>query len=324
MSSKFVKVITNQSIKYSLYSNKTAIIGDITKSKYPFAVSQCSDVSNKEVIITDIVYDGDDEYVVESLYLQAFYGCNISKLELPNTVKRIGYSAVDINHISSNIILPESLEYIGDWAFSSNYMESWDIPANVRYIGQGVFAHNKNLASISVNDSNQFFTVIDGVLYDYNKKKLIQSPTTVDSVKIPATVTEICAGAFSYSNLTEITFPASVEKIHHDLFAFSNQLKRVIVLGNIKPVERISYFQNVTLEEFQYFGILPITMNIFAKKPEIITVCIGYKSNSLATYNNLNISEYCQAYPMALGNSCIMQSPRFYSSLSYLFLIFLQ
>lgn len=55
------------------------------------------------------------------------------------------------------IVLPQSLKTIGEWAFYHNYyLEKIDIPAGVTEIGSGAFAGCSNLSSITFQGSDTF------------------------------------------------------------------------------------------------------------------------------------------------------------------------
>lgn len=63
---------------------------------------------------------------LESIGANAFYGCSgLTKLNLPKTVKSIGnYAYYGCNNIAGDFEIPESCEYIGNWAFGHKYESS--------------------------------------------------------------------------------------------------------------------------------------------------------------------------------------------------------
>jgi hypothetical protein len=112
----------------------------------------------------------------------------------------------------SSIELPASLESIGKGAFfSCNKLTEINIPANVKEIGEVAFALCDNLEAINVAEENEYFTSIDGVLYDKDLTTLIQIPDAKKgTVQIPETVVEICDFAAMTFSLKDLYVPWSV------------------------------------------------------------------------------------------------------------------
>ena len=87
----------------------------------------------------------------------------------------------------------------------------------------GVFLSCKNLSSINVVSDNNYFSSIDGVLFNKNQTAIVQYPEgkNGNSYVIPSSVTAIGTGAFKYAqSLTNIVIPSSVTAI--GLSAFDN------------------------------------------------------------------------------------------------------
>lgn len=78
----------------------------------------------------------------DSIPAYSFYDSSIRKLVLPKTLKRIGdgvfYECYDLKEI----VWPDSLEYIGAFAFAGNKVEPMVIPSTVSYIGDQALADN--------------------------------------------------------------------------------------------------------------------------------------------------------------------------------------
>jgi hypothetical protein len=72
---------------------------------------------------------------------ESFIGCKVKEIIFNNVIKRIEYSAfqscVDLN---VNLILPNSLQHIGDYAFqSARHLTTLNIPNTVTDIGECAF-----------------------------------------------------------------------------------------------------------------------------------------------------------------------------------------
>lgn len=123
------------------------------------------------------------------------------------------------NDITS-LTIPESVTYIGDYAFAKNRISEVNIPASVEYIGKDAFggywayhygSDNEDYywvnypETYNVSSANQYYSSYKGILYDKNQTKLIDCPNAYSGdIYLPSTLKEIPSGAFSgsgYHNL---------------------------------------------------------------------------------------------------------------------------
>ena len=118
-------------------------------------------------------------------------------LSLPSTLKSIGVAAFqDCSKLRGELILPEGLEYIGDFAFSKchNFENTIiKIPASLTKIGEDYDLNGSNVGigshlfynfganvrkfeAFEVEEGNNNFVAIDGVLYTKDLKRLVCYP----------------------------------------------------------------------------------------------------------------------------------------------------
>lgn len=147
----------------------------------------------------------------------AFYQTlNTRKIILPETVKVIENGAFT-QCFSEEIVLPDKLESIGDYAFMfCQALTEIQIPETVDYIGINPFVNCFNLASIMVSDKNPNYEIRDKFLIDNKNEKLISyiPDIEVDEEKcsIPDGIKIIGTCALDTSpSIVEI--PSSVVKI---------------------------------------------------------------------------------------------------------------
>ena len=196
-------------------------------------------------------------YGSEIIDYEAFAGChNLKSVILPDGLTNIGLRAFSGTAISS-ITIPDSVEYIGKWAFTQcKELTSVTIPESVTCIDHEAFSDCTNLKDISIEgvvqdiygdafNGTAFYedesNWENGVLYigrnlikvkdDYSGELIIKDGTGcigyssvsgckgVTSVIIPEGVKYINIYAFYGTPINDITIPDSVVKIDHGAFA---------------------------------------------------------------------------------------------------------
>ena len=168
---------------------------------------------------------------------------NLSYVELPESLVKIGtkafYNCINL----SSIILPDFLNVIKSEAFyGCRTLESIVISVGVQEIGSGVFSRCENLKEITVNEENTNYKSIDGVLYSNNISELVLYPMEKKEEKfsVPESVKQIHMEAFyGQKHLKEITIGQNVWNIGKNAFSFSKMLENIVVEAGNK------WFQSV-------------------------------------------------------------------------------
>ncbi|MBO4572739.1 MAG: leucine-rich repeat protein [Clostridia bacterium] len=144
----------------------------------------------------------------------AFKGLGASALALPERTKSLGTYSFDGAAITT-LSLNEGLTSIGDYAFNAcEHLEAVAIPSTVTTMGTAssfmVFAGCTALNTMTVAEGNTAFTASSNVLYSLsngNATKILFATHEVDSLTIPASVTNVSAGAFKgNTSLTSLVF----------------------------------------------------------------------------------------------------------------------
>jgi len=169
-----------------------------------------------------------DGVTVRAIGDGAFWDCSkMTNISLPNTLKTIGKEAFRRCSQLTAIDFPASLTTIGEGAFRecANLIKI-TIPASVTQIGDQAFYDCRFLNSVSVNENNNTYSSVDGVLMNKGKTRIIYCPTRLIVVdnryEIPAGVKEIAAYAFyEVTSIANITVPQSVTTIDTTSFGSS-------------------------------------------------------------------------------------------------------
>ena len=289
---------------YTLFDNETAWFGRINQN---LAVDSCNeDFIDKVIEIPSKVSNKGKQYKVTGIAFHAFYACEIKSVKIPSTITYIDASAFDLTHMEEDVVLPDSLEYISNWAFANAGLVNLHIPKNLKVIENGGFGCNENLKTITISENNTYFKLDDqGILYDSSFTTIIQAPAILNKITIPSSVKVIQAAAFSFTKITKLTIPRSVTTIYKQFVDCCHNLTSLYILGNVKFEEdRIGSLEKHTINLFVYQGVSPINCsNIFGVwDVENIVVCKGYKGgNNFATFN-ATINNHCQAYPYITNN----------------------
>ena len=147
-----------------------------------------------------------------------------------------GTLAVDLK--GASIVIISGIGAIGNNVFSGTSVTSITIPQSVTSIANSAFISTNNLTEINVDETNNNYSSIDGVLFDKTQTILRQysQGNSRTSYTIPSSVTSINNYAFYKAiNLTSITITPSVTSIGVNTFFNTTRLTSINVdLGNIK------------------------------------------------------------------------------------------
>ena len=122
-------------------------------------------------------------------------------------VAAIANRAFADNQSISTVVIGDGVKSIGDHAFQScRKLIQIGVPPGVVVIGSGAFDGCVKLTSIAVDQANQPYSSVDGVLFDKDKTVLVRCPEGKSgNCVVPASVNEITGSAFKDCRLDHIT-----------------------------------------------------------------------------------------------------------------------
>ncbi len=237
---------------------------------------------------------------VTSLGNQAFSNCSILTTVINNgTMSTIPEEAFSWCQKLNSITIPSSVTSIEGSAFYRTDLETIDLPDGLTSIGTNAFRETKinevtlpaSLTSmgrpfptdchITVNDDNQTYSTIDGVLYNKDVTTLIYSPTTIESIDIPESVVEISKAAFdNCTKLSSIKLPESVETIGDGAFYNCTNLSTVIIPNAVASIGTSAFSGCNSLTSIYCQPIIPPTCDPNTFSNEVLKNCMLYVPNS--------------------------------------------
>lgn len=149
-----------------------------------------------------------------------------TKYTVPETVKIIDDEVFCQCGSLLEVELPEGLESVGWFSFGCSGIRRLYIPASVKSIDNSFTRSSLYLSEINVDKNNEYYSSIDGVLFDKKVQTLLRYPEgkADKSYTVPETVTAIKNDAFFNASFDSITIPSTVVLIQPDAFYYVNDI----------------------------------------------------------------------------------------------------
>ena len=174
----------------------------------------------------------------------------LKEIVLPDTLTYIGYWAFDGADQLAKINIPRDCETIGQFAFMGTAIRTLHLPAKL----QMIMSHNapETLEKVTVASGNKNYKVIDGALYRLDAKgipvSLLMFPpaSTQEELIMPETITDIESGAFGQfcDNLHYLDLGGSLTEI--DAYdTLPAQLRVLVVPTSLKLISKQLCFNRI-------------------------------------------------------------------------------
>lgn len=179
----------------------------------------------------------------------AFKGTGITAVELPARLGSMGVNVFQSCASLKSLTFEQGFEYgsIPNYTFDGTALESVNIPASVAIIGEYAFQNNKSLTSVTFG-SAQNLSQLNAI-----RRRAFYGCSALESIEIPASVTEL--GGYTSSNTlyNGVTNPAEV-------FYGCTSLETVTFLGsNIKVFGTKMFYNCSSLESINLERLTGLT-----------------------------------------------------------------
>lgn len=246
------------------------------------AFSNCSQIRN--VVMTDSITKIGDT---------AFGWCYSARFVLSKNIQEIGRSAFENDGSIGDIDLP-NIETIGINAFAW----SWNSSSTIK-LGKNLREINENAlvcfgGKFEVDEENQYFATIDGVLYNKDVTELVAYPygKNDQSFMVPNSVTKICDYAFRYNEkLMNVTLPDSLVEIGQGAFYECRQIRSVVIPDSVTILKEQAFSSCERLASVEISAnITEINANVFNNCDALTNVVIpdGITAIRYAAFANCN------------------------------------
>lgn len=222
---------------------------------------------------------------------------SLRKINLPDSVSSIDYQAFEGCINLQEAVLPESVRTIGSSAFSGcSSLYSVNIPRKCETIGSGAFAGCPMLSDIRVDDGNESFVCIDGVLYSKDGSKLVQylAGRPFTGYTMPTTNKEIEEYAFWGSgNLRKLNISPGINSIPEYAFAYCSGLSQVTLPSGVERINAFAFADCSNLESINIpESVGFIDDRAFYLTDKTVINFVDANGNVVRTVNSSDVSSY--------------------------------
>ena len=246
----------------------------------------------------------------------AFSGCSSVSTLLSGSNESIKFKIEDGEAIVTGvpnkstvtkIVIPDEYEgvpvtKIADFAAQNlEYVNKFIIGKNVKEIGTWALENNQHIAEYTVDENNEYFCSVDGVIYTKDMKTVIFFPPAKDGdYKVLDTVETIRTKAFyKCTKITSITLPQTVKEIQEKAFFRCEAMETINLPNTLTLIGKDAFTYCYGLTEINIpSSIKQIDEYAFYNCTNLLTVNVDEKESDLTlgekwfpTNNGLDIKE---------------------------------
>lgn len=190
------------------------------------------------------------------------------------------------------ITLADSVTYLNYGAFNScSALTDIKISKGIKSIDVGIFGELRSLENWVCDEDNEYFCVIDGVLYNKDQTKVISFPRgkTTQWTNIPDTLKTIGEYAFTYSKLTDtVTLPDTVTTIEPRAFIYSFDIPNVVFPDGLLTIGEKAFWNCFGLTTISIpANVTTIGEAAFGASPNISEIIVNENNQNYMSENGI-------------------------------------
>lgn len=203
---------------------------------------------------------------------------------VPSNLTEIGQSAFAGCILLTEITIPQTVTTVGNFAFGDcKALESITIGSRVSQIA--AIGECISLTQFIVDENNNYYSTVDGVLYDKYQKTLVSFPgglTSFSQVRTPSTLKIIGDYAFlECTKLKEIVLPHEISHIGYYAFHACTSLEKIVIPKSLSTIQEGAFSYCTSLKNIN------ITKNVWHIGAEAFYNCISLESIEIAGLNRI-------------------------------------
>lgn len=280
----------------NLSTEELKITGSGSMYRYDATYGNESPWSEYKEKITSLIFDDEISYIgndafrycsnlitvklpssLTSIGTYAFSQCGFTNIDLPNSLITIGSNAFYECPNLKSIVIPGNVTTIEDSVFyGCASLVNVELSASVTLVPSSAFSYCLSLESVNVDENNEAYCSVDGILFDKQKATLVTYPAGKQGTEytIPSTVRVIDFNAFSFNkNLTRINIPANVNQIKTYAIYNTSSLTDLYIYNPV--VELFGNYSISSNSNLTIYGYNDSTAQTYAANNKINFVSLG-------------------------------------------------
>ncbi len=193
------------------------------------------------------------------------------------------------NDVRGEIVIPSVVHYkekfytvteIAFWAFNGcKLLEKITIPETVCYISNDAFEYCVNLKEIVIDNANDYYKVVDDILYTKDGKELLWCLPTRDSgeIIVPNGVEVIKSNSFgAVKNATKVVLPEGLKVIEKEVFG-NSKIEEINLPESLETIEGYAFYGCEQLKSIVIPSNVDMIVNSFSNcyNLETVIICEG-------------------------------------------------
>ena len=250
----------------------------------------------------------------------AFSGCDSVTSLLSGANESIDYkiengeatvTGVPNKSTVKKIVIPDEYEgvpvtKIADFSATNlEYVTEFHIGKNVKEIGNWALENNQHIAAYTVDEANEYFCSVDGVIYTKDMKTVVFFPPAKEGeYKVADTVETIRSKAFyKCTKVTKITLPDTVKAIEEKSFFRCEAMTEINLPDTLTHIgkDAFSYCYGLTaitipasvtqIDEYAFYNCTNLlTVDVLAKESDMTLGEKWYPTNNGLDLEGLKIN----------------------------------